>query len=632
MSESDENLHKIEDIKRKLYDPAYPNAKHRTEGTLHTVSHDVSHHWADENNVHEGKPMKAPTKIFKKFFIGAVLFFIFAIIFGVFMYYRGADTVTSEKIDITVLGNSFTEGGADLPLQIEIVNRNNANLELANMLIEYPRGASADNKTDMVRLPRDQIGTILPGGRIERNIKVSLFGDQGTVRQITVHFEYHPQGSNAIFTKEVTYPVTISTSPLALRVDGPVDSSSNQAVTLTVTASLNTTLPSAALLKVGYPSGFVFESADPAPLADKSLWSLATLTQQNPAVITIHGRINGQDGDEQAFHVYAGTASPLDPNLVDVVYNSLLHTITLAKPFLNANLSINGNTADQFSVPDGQPVTMDIDWTNNLTTQVSDAEIRVLFSGNVFNKSLVTASNGFYNSGTNEIIFNKSTAPVFSSIDPGQKGKLSFTFTPLPVSGSDTSMKDPQVVVEVSIKGRETSSGQGFSEVKNFEKKVVRVMSDLQISPLARYISGELPPTAEKDTVYNATLTLSNSVNTMANAEARTTLPLYVKWGGLVGTTAENVIYNDVTREITWKIGSVRPHTGFGPINREVSFKLILTPSISQVGSVPQLIKDVSLVGQDTFAGNSIKTSVTGLNTRIENDPAFKFGYERVIK
>lgn len=632
MLESDENLHKIEDIKRKLYDPAYPSTKHRTEGTLHSVSHEVPRNWADENNVHEGKPMKKPTKIFKKFFIGAVIFFIFAIAFGVFMYYRGADTVTSDKIDITVLGNSFTEGGADLPLQIEIVNRNNANLELANMLIEYPRGATADNKTDIVRLPRDQIGTIPKGGRIERNVKVSLFGDQGTVRQITVHFEYHPQGSNAIFTKEVTYPVTISSSPLALRVDGPVESSSNQGITLTVTASLNTALPTTALLKVAYPSGFVFESADPAPLADKSLWSLASLTQQNPATITIRGRITGQDGDEQAFHVYAGTANPLDPNLVDVVYNSLLHTITLAKPFLNANLSMNGKTADQYSVAGGQPVTMDIDWTNNLATQVSDAEIRVNFSGNVFNKNLVSVSNGFYNSGSNEIIFNKSTAPVFSSIDPGQKGKLSFTFTPLPVSGSDMSMKDPQVVVEVSIKGREASSGQGFSSVNNFEKKIVRIMSDLQVSPSARFMSGAFPPTAEKDTIYNATLTLSNSVNTIANAEARTTLPLYVKWGGLVGTTSENVVYNDVTREITWKIGTVRPHTGFGTITREVSFKLTLIPSISQVGSVPQLIKDVILVGQDTFAGNNIKTSVTGLNTRLENDPNFKMGSERVVK
>jgi hypothetical protein len=632
MPEPEEGLHKIEDIKRKLYDPAYPSQKHRTEGALHSVHHEVPHEWEDAVVNGELKHKNPPTTIFKKFFLGAIIFFVCAILFGIFMYMRGSDTVSSERIDITVLGNSFTEGGEELPLQIEIVNRNKSKLELSNMIIEYPRGASADNKTDMVRLPREQIGTIEAGGRIERNVKVALYGDQGTVREVTVHFEYHPQGSNAIFTKEVVYPVTISSSPLALRVDGPIQTSSNQEITLTVTASLNTSLPSAALLKVDYPSGFVFESASPAPVLDKSLWSLADLTQKTPAVITIHGRINGQDGDEQAFHVFAGTANPGDPAKVDVVYNSLLHTITLAKPFLEANITLGGNDADQYSVQSGQAVKMQVEWVNNLSTQISDAEIRVHFSGNVFDKNAVSVANGFYNSGTNEIIFDKNTISDFSSIQPGEKGRLEFSFTPLPVLGGDQNLKDPQVVIEVSIKGREPSSGQGFSEVNSFEKKVVRIMSDFQVAAQGRYISGLLPPTAEKDTIYNATLTLSNSANTIANAEARTVLPIYVKWGGLVGSTAENVTYNDVTREVVWKIGTVRPHAGFGGAVREVTFKITLTPSISQVGSIPQLIKDISLTGQDTFAGNLIKTSRTGLNTRLEGDPAFKFGDERVIK
>ena len=631
MPEQDGNLHKIEDIKRKLYDPAYSSTKHRKEGALHSVHHEVSNAWGDEE-VPNTKHIKTPSTLFKKFFIGAIIFFIGAIIFGVIMYLKGADTVSSDKIDISVFGNSFTEGGSELPLQIKIQNKNNAKLELANMLIEYPRGAGADNKTDMVRLPRDQIGTIEPGESVERNIKVALYGDQGTVRNVTIHFEYHPQGSNAIFTKEVTYPVTISSSPLALRLDGPEQTSSNQEVTFTVTASLNTTLPSTALLKIDYPSGFVFDSATPSPISDKSLWSLSSLTSQNPAVIVIHGRISGQDGDEQAFHVYAGTASPLDQSKVDVVYNSLLHTVLIEKPFLEAKLSLNGSASDQYSVPGGQLVKMQVDWANNLSTQVSDAEIRVHFSGNVFNKSSVISQEGFYNSINNEIIFDKSTTPDFASIEPGQRGSFTFTFVPLPVLGSDQNLKDPQIVIDVSIKGREPSSGQGFSQVNNFEKKVVRVMSDFQVLGKAKYISGALPPAAEKDTVYNVTLSLLNSINTISGAEARTTLPLYVKWGGLVGTGVENVTYNDVTREVVWKIDTVRAHTGFGSINREISFKVTLNPSISQIGSVPQLIKDISLVGKDTFAGNSIKTNRAGLSTRNENDPAFKTGYERVIK
>ncbi len=632
MRDPNESLHKIEDVKRHLYDRDYSPVTGHREGMLHNVRHEVPDAWPQPPA--SKKMIKSHSPLLKNFFIGAVIFFIGAVIFGLMMFSKGPDVVTNDKIDITVLGNAFAQGGEELPLQIEIVNRNNAKLELVNMNIEYPRGASADENVDMIRLPRDPIGTIEAGGRVERNTKVTLYGDQGSVKNVKLKVEYHPEGSNATFTKEVLYPVTISSAPISLTIDGPTQTSANQEVEFTVKVSLNTTLPTeTTLLKIDYPSGFIYESAVPAPIKNKSIWSLSTLSQTAPLTIQLKGRMVGQDGDEQALHVYVGTANPLDPSVIDVVYNSLLHTVALAKPFLQADLVYNqDSSSDSYAVKGGQLITMGINWANNLPTRVTDAEIRLHFSGNVFDKDAVFVNGGFYDSSTSEIIWNKTSSKDFSSIEPGGNGNVTFGFTPLSILGGSDAFKDPQIAMEVSIKGREPSAGTGFTEVRNINKKIIKIISNFQLAANVSHTDGPIPPQAEEETTYTVLWTLSNSPNAISGGEARTVLPIYVKWGGVVGTTAENVVFNDVTREVIWKIGNVKANTGFGSSNREISFKVILKPSTSQIGSVPQLVKETVLTGLDTFAKKDIKTLRNSMNTQLTGDPKFKSGDERVIK
>lgn len=634
MRDPNESLHKIEDIKRHLYDRDYSSVTGHKEGYLHPVRHEVPDAWAESSSgapADTSKP-RAST-LLKNFFMLAIIFLIGAIVFGVVMLSKGPDVVSSDKIDITVLGNAFTEGGEELPLQIEIVNNNSAKLELASMVIEYPRGASSDMTTDMIRIPRDSIGTIEAGARIEKNTKVVLYGDQGSVKNITIKLEYHPEGSNATFTKEVLYPVTISSAPISLTMDGPTTTSANQEVAFSIKVSLNTTLPSTnALLKVDYPSGFIFESATPSPIKGKSIWALDTLTQATPLLITLKGRMMGQDGDEQALHVYVGTTNPSDASLVDVVYNSLLHTVSLQKPFLDAKFISRGEIAQVYAIANGKQMDMEVAWANNLPTKLSDVELRVHLDGNVFDKTAVSSPTGFYDSLSGDIIWNKSTYPAFATVPPGGKGSMVFNFTPIATFGGAGAIVSPQVALTVSLKGRDASQGSGFIEAKNLNETIVKIFSDFQIATNARYASGAFPPKAETETAYNITWTLSNSTNQISNAEVRTVLPLYIKWGGVVGSTAENISYNDVTREVIWRVGTARVNTGFGTSNRELSFKLLLKPSLSQVGSIPQLTKETVLTGTDSFTTKDIKTTRPGLSTRIEGDPNFKSGFERVIK
>lgn len=610
MPENKNSMHKIEDIKSNLYDRQAKSFDYHKEGILHEEKYKVSKEW---EKIDMSPKKQKNSSIFKTFFIFAILFFVGALGFAGYKFYKGGSVVSSENIEINIIGNAFTQGGEKLPLQIEIVNNNNASLELVDMIVEYPKGATQD-ASDIVRLPREAIGTIAPGKRVEKNIEVILFGDQNVTRDIKVKLEYHPEGSNAIFTKEEIYQITINSSPVSISMFAPDQTSANQEINLRVVASLNTTLPSEnAVLKVEYPIGFRYTDADVKPALGNSIWSLEELSDKNPLVVNISGSLVGQDNDEQVFRVYIGTIRSSNQSSIDVIYNSLLHSVTIMKPFLETRVVINGEDSESYSVQGGKEIRANIVWSNNLPNRVDDVQIIARLSGNVFDKTNVT-SDGFYNSADNSIIWDKNTEDSLSSVQPGASGNLSFSFKPLSISASNSAMRDPQIIIEVSIKGRQPSSGIGFSEINNFEKKIVKIISDFQIAANASYSSGSTPPKVETESVYKVVWTLSNSANTITNAEARAALPVYVKWVGKTGTN-ENISFDEVSKEVVWKIGNVKPNTGFGSIQREASFNVSIKPSFSQLGSTPLLVKELSLSGKDVFTEKIIRSSQRSVST-----------------
>src|SRR3989344_7386635 len=373
----EENKNKIEDIKRTLYDPNDKNMSHQREGELHQVNHNVSMDWQNNqdpntrNDNMKNKFKRPPMSVFKKFFVASLIFFVAAIGFAFYKFSYNDVSVSSEKINIQVIGNSFTKGGDELPLQIEITNNNNANLELANLIIEYPKGAE-DNPVDVVRLPRDVIGTIKPNESVIRNIKVKLFGEEKSIRNIKVSLEYHPQGSNAIFTKYIYYPVTISVAPLTLDIKALESAISNQPISFSVTTTLNTSLSPSdhPILKLTYPNNFVFESAIPSPTLGNSIWDLSSITATKPMNVEVKGRLMGQDGEEQVFHAYAGTTNGTNQSAVNVVYSSVLKKILISKPFLDARILVGGQDKTEYVSQGGQTINADIAWANNLPTRI----------------------------------------------------------------------------------------------------------------------------------------------------------------------------------------------------------------------------------------------------------------------
>lgn len=641
MNPEDSNLkdrtERIEALKQKLFTAKDDIVRKTRQGVLHMKNNvKIPDTWAPTVKKHVETTARIMSKpsLFKKFFTFSLIFLVLALGFAAYKFIGGKNIVSSENIVIEVLGNAFTPGGEELPLQVTITNKNSVPLEFANLIIEYPKGSDLNS---MERIKKD-LGTVASGKTHAENLNVILFGDQGTTRTIKVRMEYKTRGTSAIFTKDYSYNVMISNAPIVLSVEAPSDVSSNQEMTLRYKIAANSSKTSENLmLKVTYPTGFIFKSATPSPALSNNLWVLGDLGPGGQKEVELKGMLVGADGEERSFRAFVGTADENDEAKIGVVYNSILETIAIKRPFIEAKIAVNGKTGESVSVGSQGSVSAQIQWANNLPTRIDNLEIRAKLSGSAFNEESIQPRSGFYDSINDEIIWDRNTIDDFKSVSPGESGTLDFSFTPRANSGG-VLVNDPTVLITVAIKGTQPGDGSAVKEISSGEKMTVKVSSSFQLAIKGLHSIGPfqnvgtIPPQAEKATSYTIVWSATNSSNKITNAEVRSTLPTYIKWMGTVSPSSEDVTYIPSTREVIWKVGTINQGTGFSSEAREMAFQVEFTPSISQVGSAPVILNDTQVTGIDQFTNAQVRTTRPKITTRISEDPEFTSGKETVIR
>lgn len=626
--------HRLDEVNSRLYRRDLAGRHIKRFDALHPKLYKIKQEWEKitEPESKVSKIASHPT-IFKKFFMYSIGFAGLAVLFAVIMFFTGGNSVSTNSIEINVLGNSFAAGGEEVPYEVEVVNKNSSSLELSDLFIEYDKGGDAGSGASRVRL-LNSLGTIGGGKTSTKNIFLTLYGAEGSVKNIDFTLQYRIKGSNAVFVKKTTFPVTISSAPLAVTIDAPPTTSPNQNITLTARIKSNAkNTTNGVLVRVEYPSGFKFTGATPSPTSYENVWDIGNLEPGAERTITINGMIYGQDGEQRGFHLYTGAKSASDGTKIGVLYNSMLEIISLVKPFLAADLIINGSSENIVAVPSDSSAQVSINWANNLSARITDAEISVSISGNGLDSSSIVARQGFYNSGTNTIIWNKTTAPQLGSIQPGDTGSLDFSFKTASLwKAGQKVLTSPSVKFAVSIKGKQSQSGGMVSDVSNFEEKTVVISSNLGFSSDAFYFSGPfsnsgpIPPKVGEPTTYTITWSITNSSNPLSGGIATTVLPTYVEWVGTVSPLTEKVEYDETTRTVTWRAGQIASGAGLSTNSKTASFQVRFTPSASQVGSTPRLILETKVSADDTFTGAKLTSNRGPLTTLLLNDGDFPEG------
>ncbi len=624
---------RIERLKRGLYDPEGKSLEREHEAKLSPSSLEVANNWEDTKIVKDKNKMNmniAQVGILKMFVVLAALT---ALGSGGYLLYEYVDPFAnpSEKnIEIAFDVPVGVTPGIPVDLTIHITNKNRVGLGLADLLLTYPKGTRSSESPDQdLRDEKKSFGTIAPGEVVLYRTKAIFLGEENMEKEIRATLEYRFAGINSIFTKFETRPVRLLASPINLTVSMLKEVNAGQPLELSLVAESNTVIPLRdVFLKIEYPLGFTYTETNPKPDFGINIWRVGTLLPGGKFILKVRGIISGDNTEEKVFHTSVGVGNDKTARDIDTVYSKALSALSLKRPFIGIVLLLNGKPAEEVPVPFGSRVEGTVNWQNNLNAKIENAQIEVKLRGVALSRPSIIANNGgFYRSLDDTIIWDARGNPSLGVLEAGDRGSVSFSFQPLPPVSGTQFLLNPTIVAEVTVRGKRISEDGVPEEVNSVKVESVRVSSDAQFASRAVYYvgpfvnSGPIPPRVETETTYTVIWSIVNTSNSISGGEVRAVLPIYMKWYGSVSPSQEHIIYDRNTNTVVWSPGDIPAGTGIGKPPREVAFQLVLTPSLSQLKTAPQILTQTVFTGTDSFSGVSIKQEKPNITTTLSTDP-----------
>ncbi len=541
------------------------------------------------------------------FFVAALLYFGYYFTFG-----GGASPASPGNIDIVISGPPQIAGGDPTQLQIVVTNRNQVPLQLADLVIKYPKGTRSptDLSTDLSS-QRISLGTIEAGGRRQGTV-TAIFAGSGDAAGVKVDLEYRISGSSAIFVASSNYQAQINSSPLTLTVSSNRETVSGQPVefTITIASNANTTVKDV-LLSASYPFGFAFASGNPKPVRG-STWELGDIRPGEKREVTLRGMLVGESGDERVFRFSTGTRKEPDNEAITTTLVESAFRMKVTDTFLGLGITVNKAGANVVISPSGQ-VNVAINWQNNLSTAVLDAVIVARLTGLTIDGATMLSPDGFFRSSDGVVLWDKTTTKgALGNLAAGARGSVSFSFQ-VPSADALKNVRNPSLTITVNAAGKRISEDGVPENLQAASSQRVAVSSALVVTAQGLYYAnpfgsvGPLPPKANTETTYAIIFTITNTTNKIDEAILTATLPPYVRWVGIYSPASEAVSFNQSAGTVAWDIGTIEEELGVdGTSPRQAAIAIGFTPSTSQIGQEPSLLRDIVLTGLDSATGQTI--------------------------
>jgi len=552
--------------------------------------------------------------------IGSLLVFIFGVSLSSIYLYLGGNQISSENIALSVTGPFTIGGGERMDLQVGVTNKNSVAVDSATLIMKYPPGTrsvgEAPRNLFEERIPIEAI----PSGGVQNiPVQIAVFGEPNVEQTINATLEYRIAGSNSFFYKEAE-PLTfsISSSPLVLRLESVEKVASGQIVDVEMTVVSNASTPVRdVLISAEYPNGFRFESADPAPVFSDNVWRIDELLPEQSVTFTLTGTVVGLTEESFQINFDAGPARADNPYIVGSILAESNIDFSIERPFIDVMTTIDGESARSVTLPQGRASTVDVEITNTLDETVYDMVVEVVPGGNALNEDSITSGNGFYDSNSGTVRWEVSNNSQFAEVNPGERRSLSFRVNP---SAPQPTASYDLVVNVYARRVAETSATEQLIGTALIEAKY---SSELFVGSQAGHggvftASGPLPPVVGETTTYTLTMVAQAGVNDLTDVSLNTSLPVYVEWPDNVQGDGE-LIYNSVSKQIEWRPGNILSGN-----RAEVSFQVEFTPSLSQRGQAPLLIRSQSARATDRFTGERLQASADPVYTELSTEAGYE--------
>jgi len=548
--------------------------------------------------------------MWRKFIIFLILLAAISGLVGFWNWQR--NIYSKEILKLEILGKEEVAVAEEFEYIVKYKNNGTVRLEEPRLTFEYPKySILEEGKSLRQELGAKELGeAIYPGEEKTFHFKVRLLGKEGETRVAKAWLSYRPKNLKARYESATTFTTQIKSVPLTFEFDLPSKIESGKDLKFRLNYYSNIDYPLLNLRLVAeYPPGFEFLESAP-PSLEKVEWELPLLNRAEGGRIEISGKIRGEVREQKMFKAKLGIWQEGE----FIVLREILKGVEIIQPALWVFQQINGSS--KYTANPGDLLHYEIFFKNVGGETLFDLSLVTTLIGDIFDFQTLKAPEGEFSLGDNSIVWEWRRVRALQFLEPGEEGKVEFWVKikkdwPIPSLAGKTEIKNRIYLSQV----KEEFSNKVNSKLEIFQKGYFE--SEVWEN------FGPIPPKVGEGTTYTIIWQAKNYYNEVKDVKVKAALPPNVKLTGKIfpEEEMEKFAFDSQSREIVWNIGNLK--VGQGVLNPapNISFQIEFIPEEIQRGSIPNLISEAKITGEDSWTGMTLEATSAAINTTLPDDP-----------
>ena len=485
--------------------------------------------------------------------------------------------------------------GSEISYEITFENLSNAKLTRTSLEIFYPQGFSfVDSTPDSDSQGRQFTFPDLARGKKQTLVVVGkLEGNVQEIKSVTAKLHYVPENFDSFFLATADTSTVMLPPEISMRILAPANLISGEKIEYDIEiTNVSGSDFSNLSLALSYPSAFSFISAAPQASRAENEWIIASLPFGDTRTITVNGRLAEQPG--QDVYLQAELFTTREGERLSAG-RSYAFTRMLAAPLTLTHSLVGGPG----TVLAGELLEYQIDYENTGGVGLSNVNISMFFDSPIFDLARAQSAAGQIRK--NEMVWLPAAVSELRTVSPGQRGQFHVR---IPIrSDNQITQKNPEAVTRLEFKA------DTLPETLAADRLSFKMGTNLSVKADLSLLSGPRYPEAGQTSVYQVTLTVSNSVNDAENAGLTAVLPRtdVMFLADSLGPEDEqaNVQYQATSGTLRWRLGKVFAFSGSIHSARIITFQMSLNPENEDLGDYV-LLQDLEATGLDSFTNEII--------------------------
>lgn len=520
-------------------------------------------------------------------------------------WYWQKNQYSKEILKLEILGPEVAQAGDEVEYLVRFKNNGKVRLENSELIFEAPEHSFLQDFDDLRVIK--QLEDIYPGQEQIFSFKARVFGKENETLTANAWLSYQPKNLTARYESKTTFSTQIKFVPLTFEFDLPLKIEKDEQIEFSLNYFSNIDyLLEDLRVKIEYPGGFEFISASPQPL-DETEWKIPALVQADGGRIEIKGIARGEEGSQKIFRAKLGLVKDGEFWLLKETARAL----EIIEPSIYISQLINDSP--DYVAQAGDLLHYEVFFRNIGKTPIQKKFLFVELEGGFFNLSSLKSEEGEYGRGDNTIIWDWKVVPALRFLDAGAEGKVEFWVNLKEAEDIPREIKSPRLRDEITLGG-----------VKKIFQ--VKVNSQIKLSQKVYFQeeffgnSGPLPPKVGEMTTYTVLWQVENSWNDLEMVKVKSILPSGVKATGKISPEDAKFTFDSKSKEVLWNIGEMEAWLGGKEAPLTLAFQIEFTPTSSQKGETPDLIRQAEILAEDTWTLEILQEKTPSVDTTLPDD------------